>query len=128
PAFLKALKVDGPAIAIELNLDALPAPKTKGGKTRPVLDKADRLPIRRDLAFVAEETVAAGDIVRAALKADPKLITRARVFDVYRGAALGDGRKSVAVEITIQPRGEDLKDEQIDAIAKSVVAAVSKAT
>ncbi len=128
PAFLKALKVDGPVIAIELNLDALPQPKAKAGKTKPVLDKADLTPVRRDFAFVVEEKVASGDIVKLALKADPKLITAARVFDVYRGASLGEGKKSVAIEITVQPRGETLKDEQIEAIAKAVVASVAKGT
>ncbi len=128
PAFLKALRCDGPMLAFELMLDALPVTKAKTGKTKPVLDKADQTPIRRDFAFVVEEKVPAGDIVRMAMKADPKMVTAARVFDVYRGAAIGEGKKSVAVEVTIQPRGEALKDEQIEAIARTIVANVSKAT
>jgi phenylalanyl-tRNA synthetase beta chain len=128
PAFLKALRVDGPVIAIELALDALPQAKAKPTKTRAVLDKADQTPIRRDFAFVVEEKVAAGDITRAALKADPKLTTAARIFDVYRGANIGDGKKSVAVEVTLQPRGSALKDEEIEAISQSIVKAVAKAT
>jgi phenylalanyl-tRNA synthetase beta chain len=128
PAFLKALRVDGPVIALELNLDALPIPKAKAGKTKPKLDKADLTPIRRDFAFVVDEKVPAGDIVRMAGKADPKLIAAVKVFDVYRGPGVGEGKKSVAVEVTIQPRGEALKDAEIDAIAAGVVASVSKAT
>jgi len=127
PAFLKALRVDGPVIGLELQLEALPAARAKAAKTRPVLDKADLTPIRRDFAFVVEEKVVAGDIVKAALKADPKLIVSARAFDVYRGPGVGDGRKSVAIEITIQPRGAALKDEQIEAVAKSVIASVARA-
>ncbi|MGH8027546.1 MAG: hypothetical protein ACREO0_12545, partial [Pseudoxanthomonas sp.] len=125
---LKALRADGPMIAFELALEALPVPKAKAGKTRPVLDKADQTPIRRDFAFMVEEKVAAGDLVKLALKADPKLITAARVFDVYRGKGVDDGKKSVAIEITIQPRGEALKDDQIETIAKAVIASVSKGT
>ncbi len=128
PSFLKALRVDGPVIAFELYLDALPTAKAKSGKTKPLLNKADLTPIRRDFAFVVDEKVAAGDILRAATKADPKLITAANVFDVYRGAGVGDGKKSIAIEITIQPRGEALKDAEIEKIATSVVAAVAKAT
>jgi phenylalanyl-tRNA synthetase beta chain len=128
PAFLKALRVDGPVIALELNLDALPIPKAKAGKTKPKLDKADLTPIRRDFAFVVDEKIPAGDIVRMAGKADPKLIAAVKVFDVYRGPGVGEGKKSVAVEVTIQPRGEALKDAEIDAIAAGVVASVSKAT
>ena len=128
PGFLKQLRVDGPVIAIELALDALPAAKAKPTKTRAVLDKADQTPVRRDFAFVVEEKVAAADITRAALKADPKLITAARIFDVYRGASIGDGKKSVAIEVTLQPRGSAMKDEEIEAISQSIVKAVAKAT
>ena len=128
PGFLKQLRVDGPVIAIELALDALPVAKAKPTKTRAVLDKADQTPVRRDFAFVVEEKGAAADITRAALKADPKLITAARIFDVYRGASIGDGRKSVAIEVTLQPRGSAMKDEEIEAISQSIVKAVAKAT
>lgn len=128
PGFLKQLRVDGPVIAIELALDALPVAKAKPTKTRAVLDKADQTPVRRDFAFVVEEKVAAADITRAALKADPKLITAARIFDVYRGASIGDGRKSVAIEVTLQPRGSAMKDDEIEAISQAIVKAVAKAT
>jgi phenylalanyl-tRNA synthetase beta chain len=128
PAFLKQLRVEGPVIAIELALDALPTPKAKSGKTRPVLDKADQTPVTRDFAFVVDEKVPAGDIPRLALKADPKLVTAARVFDVYRGASIGDGKKSVAIEVTLQPRGAAMNDEQIDAVSQAVVKSVAKGT
>ena len=128
PGFLKQLRVDGPVIAIELALDALPVAKAKPTKTRAVLDKADQTPVRRDFAFLVEEKIAAADITRAALKADPKLITAARIFDVYRGASIGDGKKSVAIEVTLQPRGSAMKDEEIEAISQSIVKAVAKAT
>ncbi|MEZ6029344.1 MAG: phenylalanine--tRNA ligase subunit beta [Hyphomonadaceae bacterium] len=128
PAFLKALRVDGPVIAIELSLDALPQPKAKPTKTRPVLDKADQTPVKRDFAFVVEEKVPAGDIVRLALKGDPKLVTAARVFDVYRGASIGEGKKSIAVEVTLQPRGAAMTDEQIETVAQAIVKSVAKGT
>ena len=61
-------------IALEIALDALPAPKAKTGKTKPVFDKADQTPVKRDFAFVVDEKVPAGDITRMAMKADPKLV------------------------------------------------------
>ena len=128
PGFLKALGVDGPVVAIELALDALPVAKAKPTKTRPVLDKADQTPVRRDFAFVVDEKVPAGDIARLALKGDPKLVTAARIFDVYRGASIGEGKKSVAVEVTLQPRGAAMTDEQIEAVAQAIVKSVAKGT
>jgi phenylalanyl-tRNA synthetase beta chain len=128
PAFLKALRAEGPIVALEIALDALPAAKAKAGKTRPVLDKADQTPVRRDFAFVVEEKVPAGDITRMAMKADPKLVTAARVFDVFRGPSIGEGKKSIAIEVTLQPRGQAMTDEQIEAVAQSIVKSVGKAT
>jgi len=128
PQFLKELGVDGPVVAIELALDGLPQSKAKPTKTRPVLDKADQTPVRRDFAFVVEDKVPAGDIARLALKGDPKLVSAARVFDVYRGPSIGEGKKSVAVEVTLQPRGSAMTDEQIEAVAQAIVKSVGKGT
>ena len=50
------------------------------------------------------------------------------MFDVYQGKGIDDGKKSVAIEVTIQPEGEALKDKDIDKIAEAIVANVAKAT
>ena len=52
----------------------------------------------------------------------------ARVFDVYRGASIGEGKKSVAIEVTLQPRGVAMTDEQIEAVAQAIVKSVGKGT
>ena len=126
PKVLKALDVDGPIYGFELNLDALPQPKRKGGKTKPVLKLADLTPVRRDFAFVVTEDTPAADILRAAKGADKALISDVSVFDVYQGKGVDDGHKSVAIEVTLQPSGETLKDDQIEAIAQKIIAAVKK--
>ena len=54
------------------------------------------------------------------------LISGVRVFDVYEGAGVGDGRKSVAVEVTIQPREKTLADAEIEALSAKIVAAAAK--
>ena len=128
PRVLKALDVEGPVYAFEMNLQALPQMKARTTKTRPVLDLPDRSPIRRDFAFLIDEGVPAGDLVRAASGADKALIEAVTVFDIYQGKGVPEGKKSLAFEIIIQPRGETLKDTEIDALADKVVKAVEKAT
>ncbi|MEM9669842.1 MAG: phenylalanine--tRNA ligase subunit beta [Pseudomonadota bacterium] len=128
PRVLKALDIDGPVYGFELNLQALPNMKVTATKTKPVLDKADLTPIRRDFAFVVDEAVPAGDIIRIAEKADKTLITGVGVFDVYQGPGIDDGKKSIAIEVTLQPRGETLTDGDIDAISNKIIAGVSKGT
>ena len=128
PRVLKALDVDGPVYGFELNLNALPMMKARATKTRSVLERSDLTPIRRDFAFVVADDVPAGDIVRHAGSADKKLITGVTVFDVYQGDNIEAGKKSVAIEVTIQPQGETLTDKDIEAISGQVVAAVAKGT
>ncbi len=128
PRVLKALDVDGPVYAFELNLNALPQMKAKATKTKPVLNKADLTPIRRDFAFVVSEDTEAGALIKAAQGADKTLITAVDVFDVYQGQGIEPGHKSIAIEVTLQPSGETLKDQDIEAISQKIVSAVAKAT
>lgn len=127
PRILKALDVDGPVLAFELVLDNLPEPKRKATKTKPALELSPLMPLSRDFAFVVAEDVAAGDLTKAVVGADKALITDARVFDVYRGAGVPEGSKSVAVEILLQPREKTLTDAEIEALSAKVVAAAEKA-
>jgi phenylalanyl-tRNA synthetase beta chain len=124
PRVLTTLDVDGPALAFEINLDALPAPKAKRARTP--LEKLDLMPLTRDFAFVVAESVAAGDLVRALAAADKTLITDVRLFDVYRGAGVGEGMKSLAVEITLQPKDKTLTEPEIEALSAKVISAAAK--
>ncbi|MGQ4274479.1 phenylalanine--tRNA ligase subunit beta [Terrihabitans sp. B22-R8] len=128
PRVLKALDVDGPLVAVEIVLDALPAPKAKATKSRPPLDRADLQPLSRDFAFVVDRAVKAADVLRAVQQADCKLITSADVFDVYEGTGVPDGRKSLAVSVTLQPRDKTMTDAEIEAVSAKIVSGVAKAT
>ena len=127
PGVLKAMDVEGPVYGFEIWLEALPEPKRKAIKTRPDLTLSPFMPLTRDFAFVVEARTAAGDLVRAVQSADKALITGARVFDVYAGAGVPEGFKSLAVEVTIQPREATLTDAEIEALSARIIAAAGKA-
>lgn len=128
PATLKALDVEGPAVAFEVFLDALPPEKRKS-RARAPLPVVDLLPVRRDFAFVLDRDVAAGDVVKAAAGADKALISQVSVFDVFEGGALAaDGKKSLAIEVTLQPIAETLTEKDIEAVSQRIIAEVKKAT
>jgi len=127
PNVLKTLDAAGPLYAFELNLDALPEPKKKAVKTKPALELSPLMPLRRDFAFVVAADVPAGEVVRPIIGADKQLIADARVFDVYQGPGVPDGSKSVAVEVTVQPRDKTLTEAEIDALSAKIVAAAEKA-
>jgi len=128
PRVLKTLDVDGPVFGFELNLQALPNMKTSVLKTKPVMVKPDLTPIRRDFAFVVEQDIPAGDIIRLAAKAHKTLISNVSVFDVYQGTGIEEGHKSVAIEVTLQPSGDALKEADIKAVSDAIIAAVTKGT
>ena len=128
PRVLEALDVAGPIVAFEIVLDEIPAPKAKPTKTKGKLDLSEFMPLERDFAFVVDRSVKAGDILRAAQGADRALITGADVFDVYEGTGIPEGRKSVAISVTLQPREKTLTDAEIEAVSAKVVAEVAKKT
>ena len=127
PETLRALDVAGPVAAFEVFLQALP-PQRRKGLARAPLVAVDLLPVRRDFAFVLAADMPAGDVVKAALSADKKLISSVNVFDVFASESLGAGKKSLALEVTLQPIEKTLTDEEIEAVAAKVIAAVGKAT
>ncbi len=128
PRVLEALDVNGPLCGFEITLDAIPAPKAKPTKVKPKLDLSDLMPLERDFAFIVEASVQAGDILKAALAADRALITDANVFDVYQGTGIPEGKKSVAISVTLQPREKTLTDAEIEAVMQKIVAEVTKKT
>ena len=127
PSALKALDVDGPVYGFEITLDNVPPPKHRAVKTKPAFDGSSLMPLSRDFAFLADQNKSAGDLARAAAGADKQLISGVRVFDVYAGNGVPESMKSVAMEVSIQPRDHTLTDAEIEALTAVVVAAVSKA-
>ncbi|MGE0628285.1 MAG: phenylalanine--tRNA ligase subunit beta [Hyphomicrobiaceae bacterium] len=127
PNALKAIDVEGPVAAFEIFLNALPAEKRKA-RARQALTAGDLLPVRRDFAFVLEAKVPAADVVRAASNADKGLIADVSVFDVFEGKSLGEGKKSLAIEVTLQPKDKTLTDAEIEAVASKVIAEVKRVT
>jgi phenylalanyl-tRNA synthetase beta chain len=128
PRALEALGADGPLVAFEVILDRIPDAKQKPTRAKPVLELSAFQPVSRDFAFIVDRAVKAGDMVRAAQGADKKLITAVTVFDVYEGKGIDDGKKSVAISVTMQPREKTMTDQEIEAVAAKIVAEVNKKT
>ena len=131
PNVLKAMDIKGTAVAVSVMLENLPAAKSKG-TTRPALQTSNLQAVERDFAFVVDESVEVARIVRAAQGGDKQLISAVDVFDVFQGKKaseqLGEGKKSVAISVRLQPTTETLTDAEIDAVGARIVASVAKAT
>ncbi|WP_171100798.1 phenylalanine--tRNA ligase subunit beta [Ruegeria sp. HKCCD7255] len=127
PRILQAMDIKGPAMAFTIWPDEVPMPR-KSGATRAALELRDLQAVERDFAFVVDEGVEALTLVNAAAGADKALIEDVRVFDEFIGGSLGEGKKSLAITVRLQPTDSTLKEKDIEAVAEKIIAKVSKAT
>ena len=89
---------------------------------------SDLQAVERDFAFVLDVHVEAITLVNAALGADKTLIEEVRVIDEFIGGSLGEGKKSLAITVRIQPTDKTLTDDEIEGVGARIVEKVSKAT
>ena len=127
PKVLFEMDIKGPAVAFVLYPENVPLPKKKS-MARPALQATDLQAVDRDFAFVVDADVEALTLVNAASGADKALITSVRVFDEFIDGSLGDGKKSLAITVRLQPTVATLKDADIEAVAAKIVEKVTKAT
>ncbi len=127
PKVLRALDVKGPALGFSIHLAAIPEAKNSSA-SRGALKISDLQAVERDFAFVLDADVEAINVVNAAQGADKVLIEDVRVFDEFLGGSLGEGKKSLAITVRMQPAEKTLTDEEIDRVGKAIVEKVSRAT
>ncbi|AXS39178.1 phenylalanine--tRNA ligase subunit beta [Breoghania sp. L-A4] len=128
PRVLEILDIEGPVVGFEVYLDAVPQPKGKASRSKGALNVADLMPVKRDFAFVVDGDTQAEKILKAARGAEKKLISDVNVFDVYEGKGVPEGKKSIAIDVTLQPTEKTLTDDEIEAVAARIIAGVEKAT
>ena len=127
PRILAAMNVKGPAMAFTIYPEQIPLPR-KSGASRGAMDISDLQAVERDFAFVVDSDVDALALVNAAAGADKALIDGVRVFDEFIGGSLGEGKKSLAITVRLQPRDGNLKDKDIEVLSAKVIEKVTKAT
>jgi phenylalanyl-tRNA synthetase beta chain len=131
PRIIRHYGLKGAVMALTVLVETPPQPKAR--KTARGALSGNRLQsVERDFAFVLDAGVEAAQVVNAAMGADKALIADVQVFDEFAGdkaaAQLGEGRKSLAIAVRLQPGARTLTDEEIDAVGEKLVAKVTKAT
>ena len=84
--------------------------------------------VSRDLALLLDKNVEFAAIESAAYSAERKLLKDVRLFDVYEGKNLEEGKKSYAVNFTLQSEEKTLNDKAIEAVMNKIEQAIVKAT
>ncbi len=131
PKVLDAMDVKGPVVGFTLFPEEIPMPRAQSA-SRGALEISDLQAVERDFAFVVDTGVEAINLANAAAGADKKLIDGVTVFDEFAGpkaeAQMGEGKKSIALSVRLQPKDKTLTEDEIEAVAAKIVEKVSKAT
>jgi phenylalanyl-tRNA synthetase beta chain len=127
PKVLRTLDVKGPVMAFTLFPAEIPLPKNRTTNKGSVM-ASDLQAVERDFAFVVDAQVEALTLLNAAQGADKTLIADVRVFDEFIGGSLGEGKKSLAITVRMEPTEKTLKDEDIAAVGQKIIDKVTKAT
>lgn len=125
PATARALDIDGPVVAAEIFLDAIPLPRAPVRRRPPFVPPVQQA-VLRDFAFLVADDVAADILVRAVRGADKARIADVRLFDRFVGAGIQEGMQSLAFEVTLQPDAKSFTDAEIGEISGRIVAAAAK--
>jgi phenylalanyl-tRNA synthetase beta chain len=116
PDVERRLELTYSGIVFELELETAMAAAV------PHFHEVSRFPaVRRDLAIVVEEAVPVQKLLDCVQNAAGEVLRDTTVFDIYRGAGIETGRKSVAIGLNLQDVSRTLTDDETDAIVARVV-------
>jgi phenylalanyl-tRNA synthetase beta chain len=127
PALLRKMELNIPAVGFEIFMDRIALPR-KIESARPLLKASPFQAVERDFAFIASADQNADKLLKAARSADKELIRNVRLFDLYQGKNLPEGKKSLAITVTLQAPDRTLTEGEIESISGRVIAAITKAT
>jgi phenylalanyl-tRNA synthetase beta chain len=123
PKVVKEMDVQGTAIGFEIFIDALPS---KQKDKRAVFSPALYQSVSRDFAFWVDLSVTSEQLLKIVQKVDRDLIDTINVFDVYSGDKAPASKKSLAIEVTLQPKKQTLTDDDLMNFQNKVIAEVEK--
>ena len=116
PKVQQGLSLDGPIYLFELQLSGV----LSGGKAS--FSEVSKFPeVRRDLAVIVGQEVAAGLLLEGVERVAGELLKNVTLFDVYEGASLGNDKKSLAMGLTLQHASRTLNDSEVNSLIDSVV-------
>jgi len=115
-------------LGFEIFFDNKPAPEKKIREAKPQFIVSDYQKVVRDFAFVIDEKYSSGEIISLVQKIDKELIKVVKIFDVYQGDNIDSGKKSIAFNVTLEPKDKTLSDNDIDQISKKIISVVQETT
>ena len=115
-------------LGFEIILDNIPELRKKIREAKPQFIVSDYQKVVRDFAFVIDEKYSSGEIISLVKKIDKELIKNVRIFDVYQGDNIAPGKKSIAFNVTLEPKDKTLSDSDIEEVSKKIISKVQEIT
>ena len=117
------IKTEG-VVGFEIYLDYLKDNKIKLKDQKSNFEYSDYQKSERDFAFVVDKNYKAQDLIEIISSIDKNLIRSIKIFDIYEGENIPDGKKSVALNVTIQSSEKTLEESDLEKINKLIITTV----
>ena len=129
PSIIKKLDLRTDIVlGFEIFLDNIPESRKKIRETKSQFIVSDYQKVVRDFAFVIDEKYSSGEIIDLVKKINKELIKEVKIFDVYQGGNIAPGKKSIAFNITLEPKDKTLSEKDIDEVSKKIISTVQETT
>ena len=129
PAIIKNLDfIEQNIFGFEIFLKNIPKPNKKLRQSKKSFRPSDFQKSERDFAFVIDKIFKVGILEKIIMEVDEKLIQKVTTFDIYEGENIPKGKKSVAINVTLQAFDKTLTENDLDQISKNIIKAVSEKT
>ena len=129
PSIIKKLDLRVESVlGLEIFLENIPESRKKIHEKKSQFIVSDYQKVIRDFAFVIEEKFSSGEIISLVQNIDKELIKAVKIFDVYQGENIEKGKKSIAFNVTFEPKDKTLSEEDIEKISKKIISTVQSAT
>jgi len=129
PSLIKKLDLRVESIlGFEIFLDNIPESRKKIREAKPQFIVSDYQKVVRDFAFVIDGKYSSGEIVNIVKSIDINLIKSVKIFDVYQGENIEAGKKSIAFNVTLEPKDKTLSEEDIEQVSKKIITSVQNTT
>lgn len=120
PSILKKFEISADVMAFEINISNLPFGKEKYGK-KANWSVSDYQMITRDYAFIVDTDQPVGELLNFIKNTDKKLVKSVNLFDIYQGEKITEGKKSVALSVSIQDDNKTMNETDIENINKIII-------
>ena len=123
PAVAKNYDIDTRVYVAEIKLDVLYDINKRKVTYKPL----PKFPaVERDFAMLCDKDIPVGDLERAIISGGGRLLEKVKLFDVYQGSQIPEGKKSVAYSVWLRSAEGTLTDAQIDDASQKIIAKLEK--